>query len=184
VTVVDLRSSPRAVVVVVTGLPGTGKSTLAELAARSLDAPTFSGDWLMGALKPAARALATLDRDTYLEVYRSLLRSLIARQLILGQSAIVDCVAPDVVLTEWRELAEEHEASFLAVECVCTDEVLHRSRIEGRVRAIPGWHEVGWDHVERMRAEMPPLQTDRLTLDAVEPAASNLELLLDRLASP
>lgn len=89
---------------------------------------------MMGALKPAARALAALDRDTYLQVYRGLLRSLIARQLILGQSAIVDCVVPDVVLTEWRELAEEHEASFLAVECVCTDEVLHRAIPNRRAR--------------------------------------------------
>jgi hypothetical protein len=42
---------------------------------------------------------------------------------------------------------------LLVIECVCSDQAVHRSRIEGRVRGIPGWHEVGWDHVERMRAE-------------------------------
>ena len=41
-----------SVVVVFTGLPGAGKSTLAEQVAVSLGAPAFSGDWLMGALKP------------------------------------------------------------------------------------------------------------------------------------
>jgi predicted kinase len=164
--------------VVLTGLPGTGKSTLADLAAQSLNVPAFAGDWLMGALKPAARALTNLDRATYLQLYQGLLRSLIHRQLILGQSAIVDCVVPDAVLADWRELAYEHDASLLVVECVCSDEVLHRSRIEGRVRGIPGWHEVGWDHVERMRAETPALHTDRLTVDAVNPLASNLHDLL------
>jgi predicted kinase len=169
--------------VVFTGLPGTGKSTLADLTAQALNVPAFAGDWLMGALKPARPVLVNLDRDTYLQLYRSLLRSLIHRQLILGQSAIVDCVVPDTVLDDWRQLAAEYDASLLVVECVCTDEVLHRSRIEGRVRGIPGWHEVGWDHVERMRAESPALQTDRLTLDAVNPLAANLDVLLRLLGA-
>lgn len=38
--------------VVLTGLPGTGKSTLADRAAAALGAPSFSGDWLLGALAP------------------------------------------------------------------------------------------------------------------------------------
>jgi predicted kinase len=176
---VEVRSSSR--VVVFTGLPGTGKSTLADLAAQALNAPAFAGDWLMGALKPAARVLVNLDRETYLQLYHSLLRSLIHRQLILRQSALVDCVVPDAVLADWRQLAAEHDAALLVVECICTDEALHRRRIEGRVRGIPGWHEVGWDHVERMRAETPALRTDRLTLDAVDPLASNLDVLLRRL---
>jgi hypothetical protein len=106
---------------------------------------------------------------------------LILRQLIVGQSAIVDGVASDAVLDAWRTLAEEHGASFLVVECVCTDEALHRSRTEGRVRGILGWHEVGWDHVERMRLETLPLQADRLTLDAVDPLELNLQVLLGLL---
>jgi hypothetical protein len=39
-------------VIVFTGLPRTGKSTLAEYVARSLHAPAFAGDWLMGAFPP------------------------------------------------------------------------------------------------------------------------------------
>jgi prolyl oligopeptidase len=42
------------------------------------------------------------------------------------------------------------------IECICSDTAVHRARIEGRVRGIPGWQEVGWDHVQRMRAEVPP----------------------------
>lgn len=40
--------SPR--VVLVAGIPGTGKSTLAESLARQLKTPVFSMDWVMGAL--------------------------------------------------------------------------------------------------------------------------------------
>jgi hypothetical protein len=68
------------------------------------------------------------------------------------------------------------------IECVCSDEALHRTRIEGRVRGIPGWHEVGWDHVERMRAELIPLTGDRLSLDAVEPVDDNFRRVMAYIA--
>ena len=157
-----------------TGLPGTGKSTLADETARTLGVPAFSGDWLLGALRPAAGALANLDRADYLRLYRSLLTSLVHRQLLLGQSALVDCVVDDEAVAGWRSLAGDFGATVAVVECVCSDESLHRRRVEGRVRGIPGWHEIDWAHVERMRAETRPLTVQRLVVDAVEPLAGNL----------
>jgi hypothetical protein len=58
---------------------------------------------------------------------------------------------------------------------------VHRERIESRVRGIPGWHEVGWDHVGRMRAETGQLKADRLVVDAVRPFSENVGLVLDYL---
>ena len=166
------------ITVVVTGLPGTGKSTLADALAGRLRAPAFAGDWLLGALHPADRVLDELTRDEYLELYRSLLQSLITRQALLGQSSIVDCVVTDETLSRWRAEVETHHGRMAVIECVCTDQQLHRSRVEGRVRGIAGWHEIDWHHVERMRDETPPLTSERLVIDAVNPVASNLERAL------
>lgn len=171
--------SPR--VVVFTGLPGTGKSTLADAAAVDLGVPAFAGDWLLGALAPS-RVLHGLDREESLRLYRRLLFTLALRQAMLGQSAILDCLVTDEVANEWRERLAEHGARLRLVECVCSDEALHRTRLEGRRRDIPGWHEVGWDHVERMRAEFPPLSLDRLVLDSVDPFNDNLRTVLDFFA--
>ncbi|SEE35915.1 AAA family ATPase [Jiangella alba] len=151
-------------VVVLTGLPGTGKSTLADRAAAVLGAPSFAGDWLLGALAPHG-VLHDLDRATYRRVYHDLLGTLVTRQLLLGQSAVVDCLVDDEVLTRWRGLAGEHGARLAVVECRCGDVDVHRRRVEGRRRGIPGWHEVDWAHVERMRAEFPPLTVEHLDLD-------------------
>ena len=63
------------------------------------------------------------------------------------------------------------------IVCVCTDQGEHRRRLEGRTRGIPGWHEVGWDHVERMRSEYPPLSREHLTVDAMDPVEANLHLI-------
>jgi predicted kinase len=170
-------------VIIFTGLPGTGKSTLAEQVARIVRAPVFAGDWLMGGLKPARAALGKLSRAEYLAAWFGLLRTLVTRQLMLGQDAVVD----DLVVSEdqalaWRETAARFSARLFLIECVCSDESIHRERIEGRIRGIPGWHEVGWDHVERMRAEMVTLTADRLVVDAVEPVADNLRRVLDYIA--
>ena len=136
-------------------------------------APAFSGDWLLGALKPHG-LLNGLDRPTLLAAYYDLLTTLATRQLMLGQSAVMDCLVNDEVATRWKELADQYEARLLLVECVCSDEGEHRRRLEGRSRGIPGWHEVGWGHVERMRAEYPPLTVPHLTLDAMDPLDVNL----------
>ena len=81
----------QAQVSIFTDLPGTGNSTLAEQVARRC-APAFAADWLMGALKPA---LARFDRSEYLAARSRLLETLVTRQLMLGQDAVVDALVSD-----------------------------------------------------------------------------------------
>jgi adenylate kinase family enzyme len=172
-----IGAKPR--VIIFTGLPGTGKSTLAEKVARAVGAPAFAGDWLMGSLKPAHAALGKLDRAQYLAAWFGLLRTLVTRQLMLDQSAVVDDVVSDSQFVLWQETADQFRARLYVIECICSDEVVHRARITGRVRGIPGWHEVGWDHVERMRAELTAPTVDRLVVDAIDSVEANFRRVLD-----
>ena len=72
--------------IVFSGLPGTGKSTLAEAAGRQLRVPVLAADWLLGSLTP----FGGYHLDELLGVGAELLTTLAFRQLELGQSAILE----------------------------------------------------------------------------------------------
>ncbi|MFC6017046.1 hypothetical protein ACFP2T_12625 [Plantactinospora solaniradicis] len=64
---------------------------------------------------------------------------------------------------------------------MCTDVEVHRARITGRVRGIPGWHEVGWHHVDRVRSQYPPLTASHITVGGINPFDENLRYVLDQV---
>jgi len=164
--------------IVFSGLPGAGKSTLAEATARALGIPVFAKDWLEGALKGAGLGGDRLGYAGY-----ELLTTLATRQLTLGQSVILDSVASTAsIRDQWRALANRYAARWRVVECICSDEVLHRQRLGGRRRDIPNWHELDWAEVERVRGYYAPWTEDRLVIDAVKPADESITAILAYLA--
>lgn len=164
-------------VVVVSGWPGCGKSTIADALATELGGAVASFDWLMSALRsfPELWADVELPVDRQRRIGWTLMGRLAEQQLRRGASAVMDLVARAEVLGEWRDLAGRYNASFTVIECVCSDEVIHRERVQGRVRAIPGWYELEWGNVEASRQHYVLLPEPKLVLDAVESLEGNLE---------
>lgn len=161
--------------IVCAGLPGTGKSTLAEGLGRALGCPVFAKDWLEAALW---RSGIRREHGSSWAGYE-LLTALAEGQLRLGQSAVLDCVAGrERQRGQWRALAVQYQAAFRAVECVCADAALHQARLAGRQRGIPGWYELDWAEVERVRAEYEPWEGERLVVDLASPAAQTLAAAL------
>jgi hypothetical protein len=59
----------------------------------------------------------------------------------------------------------------------CRDVALHRCRLDGRTRGIPGWHELDWDHVVGFLAGWDP-PPGEVCLDAADPLAANVDALV------
>ena len=160
--------------IIFSGLPGTGKSTLAEALGREFGVPVFAKDWLEATLVQTALRPTDEARSLGFAGYE-LLTVLAERQLMLGQSVILDSVvASHSIRNTWRQLTEKYHADCRVIECICSDETLHRSRLKERKRGIPGWHELQWSEVERVKRYYCPWEGERLVLDMTQPFTDNL----------
>ncbi|MEQ7127582.1 ATP-binding protein [Actinopolymorpha sp. B11F2] len=173
------QSGRRAALVIFSGVPGSGKSTIAEATGRKLNIPVFAIDWLLGALTPfGGRHFAELW-----DIGVEQLTTLALRQLTLGQSAILDTPVEDhATRVRWRSLARRANADFKVIVCTCSDPKVHRARVEDRHRGIPGWHDGGdWTNVARRLAKFPSWDEEALIIDSIQPPDRNLAAVLDHL---
>jgi predicted kinase len=172
--------------VLITGLPGSGKSTMAEVVGQTLGAPVLGHDWAMSGLRPFPEVQEALDAmgvRGHRGVGWSLLWALARSQLRLGSSVVLDGVARQPEVDGTRQVALEEGAGAVVVMTSCSDAALHRSRVEGRQRGIPHWYELDWDHVERARsAWVPPHDLD-LVLESEGTVLDNADTLRALLAA-
>jgi predicted kinase len=172
-------------VVLVTGLPGTGKSTMADVAAAELGAPVLGHDWAMSGLRPYPElqdALDAMGLRGHRGVGWSILWALARSQLRRGAPVVLDGVARAPEVAGTRALAREEGAPSLVVMTQCPDPELHRSRVEGRQRGIPGWYELDWEHVARARSAWEPLVDVDVVLETVATVTRNADVLRGALS--
>lgn len=163
--------------VLFSGLPGCGKTTLARRTAQYFGIPLFAKDRLQSVLRRQALApRATTDG------YRLIL-DLADEQLSLGISAILDGVFPMAGFrTEAQEIASRHHAQFVVIYCYCSDTALWKQHIQNRVQYVPHWSPVGWDEVEHLQASFEPWPPGKaIFIDAVNDIDSNFTYMIQLL---
>lgn len=132
-----------ATLIVVAGLPGTGKTILATALAGRLRAAYLRVDVVETPLVKAGIDVGPLGYE--------IVRQLAASNLAIGTTTVVDLVNPLPVTREmWREVVAEADGDLVVFECVLRDVDEHRRRVEGRVPDLPGQVVPTWrDVVER-----------------------------------
>lgn len=170
-------SNPK--LIVMSGLPGTGKSTLAESIARNLKLPILSVDPIESAIIKAGIAKSF---ETGYAAY-TVADSLAREQIKIGSSVIIDAVnAEDEGKQVWIDCAESLRIPLIVIECRINNTELHRKRLEERVRGLHGFKEITWERVEERRKSYTPWEVDALTLEMSNELTENLESALEFIA--
>jgi predicted kinase len=169
-----------SMLVVVSGLPGSGKSTIADALGRRLGCAVLSVDPIEAAMW---RCGITPSFETGVAAYE-VAAVVAAHQLQLGLPVIVDAVSPLEIAREmWRDAARRAGSNVRVLEVICSDSDLHRRRLAGRTRDISGFPEPSWDDVLARADEWEAWLDERLVLDSSQPLADNVERALRFLTS-
>jgi predicted kinase len=167
------------VLIVIAGLPGSGKSTMAADLGRALNCAVLGVDQAEAAMW---RAGVSPSGPTHHAAYL-VVGALAAEQLALGHDVIIDAVnGPEPARAQWRDLAAETGAELKFIVVECGDDRVYRDRVERRTRDIEGFPEPTWEGVLRRRAEFPPWTGERLTVDSLNSREANLQAALEYLS--
>lgn len=152
------------------GLPGAGKSTIADLLSRQFPAMLLSIDPIEAALRRSGWQQERIGSAGYLVA-----EALAIETLKRGQTVIIDAVNPVQAARDmWVKLAQDVSVPLTFLEVVCSDAVVHRQRIESRVRGIEGLTEVSWERVLKRKQEYQPWSNPRRVLDTSKTSAEAL----------
>ena len=154
----------RLMLVVLSGLPGVGKTTIARELAVAMSAVHLRIDTIEQALRNAG---LQVEGEGYSVAY-----AVAADNLRLGRIVVADCVNPwPLTRDEWRLVADRAGVRIVDVEVVCSDVDEHRRRVESRLTDLPGHRTPTWTEVVERDYRPWPCETfviDTALLDVKE----------------
>lgn len=171
-----------AALVVLGGLPATGKSTVARHFARAAGAVHLRIDTIEQGIRDAGLAGTEIGPAGYVVAH-----GIAADNLALGRVVVADSVnALALTRQGWRDVARRAGVPTLEAEIVCSDREQHRHRADSREPGVPGLALPDWQAIQARHYEAWPeadltLDTARLTPDGA--AAALAEALARKTAA-
>jgi predicted kinase len=148
--------------IVLGGLPGTGKTTLARLLSEAVQAAYLRIDAIEQSLRDLKQFQGGVDDAGYRIAY-----ALAESNLQLGQTVIADSVNPIAITRNaWGDIAARTESRIVEIETICSDAEEHRRRIETRVVDIPGLVPPTWQQV--VEREYEPWDRPHIVVDTAK----------------
>ncbi|WP_339531084.1 AAA family ATPase [Pseudomonas mucidolens] len=129
--------------IVFSGLPGTGKTTIAQGLAAEMRAVYLRID----TIEQAIRNAEVLAQDVGRSGYR-VANELALSNLRIGNQVVVDGVNPVAESRQaWRDIAARGTSPLLNIQVICSDQQEHRRRVETRQSDIAGLPPPTWQSV-------------------------------------
>jgi predicted kinase len=164
---------PMNTLVIFSGLPGTGKSTLANRLACELRWPLLCIDDVVGEV-PENAGISFWDSKV------EILLRLTEVQLELGLSVIVDSVFMNMDRNHAQELARKHNARFLPIYVYVSDVKVWEQRVTARYDEMNNKAVATWERIQHQRERFRDWEPDTaLFVDSLDPVYQNYETILN-----
>jgi predicted kinase len=129
------------ILIILSGLPGVGKTTIAKELARTMPALLIRADTIEHALNQGG--VEDIGGLGYMVGY-----DIATENLKLGQHVVADTVNSwELTRNAWRDAGTRVGAQVLEVEVICSDPDEHRGRVEQRAPDIEGFRPPTWQEV-------------------------------------
>lgn len=168
-----MHSKKRGTLIVFSGLPASGKTTLASKLATHLQATYLRMDAIVVGIKSNS-----YSPDLPEKCYRTA-RSLASVNLQLGNTVITDSINPSNQLRdEWTELTKSLEAKLLHFEVICSSQEEHQQRLKVRTTTLPGLQDPTWQEIQEI--EYQKWHQERIQ---IETAGKSVETAFEEILS-
>lgn len=155
------------------GLPGTGKSTLANRLARELRFPLLCIDDVIGEV-PENAGIPFWDSKV------TILLNLIETQLKIGLSLIAASVFMNTDRNHAQELARKYNARFLPIYVFISDDKVWEERVTTRYNELKDKDVATWERIQHQRERFREWEPDTaLFIDSLHPVDENFQRVLD-----
>ena len=163
--------------VIFSGLPGTGKSTLANRLARELRVPLLCIDDVIGEV-PENPGIAFWDSKV------TILLDLIETQLELGLSVIADSVFMNMDRYHAQELARRYQTRFLPIYVYISDDKIWEERVTARFKELNNKNVASWERIQHQRERFREWEPETaLFIDSLQAFEQNYAKVLDFVMS-
>ena len=163
-----------SILYIFSGLPGTGKSTLAKIISKKVNGVYLRIDTIEQGIRELCNF--NVQGEGYRLAYR-----IIEDNLKIGNNVITDqCNPINITRNEFNNIAQKCNRKYFNIEIICSDENEYKYRIENRISEIENLKLPTWEEIKNRKYE--PWEEEHIIIDTANKSIEEcVKELLEKL---